>query len=274
MANHNLKLTIHFFNEEPIAAARQLNLMDPDSAAAILQKVPISAVSKVIYAMLPSVAAKVLVLVSDDFNRALFQSVELADIAAILRYVENDYRKSLIELLPKSRQALCKILISYPENTVGALIETNVLVIDSQMTVTEAMLRVKKQTYFDHHEVIIVNNKRKIIGKLSIFDLIRASGSTTILALPTTKVESVNGLSDVSTVLNMDLWKKTDSISVVNRRQEFIGILRHYDLRASIERNEKPANSASSVAWEVTDAYSSTFRSLSELFIKADKATH
>jgi magnesium transporter len=274
MANHNLKLTIHFFNEEPIAAARKLDLMGADSAAAILQKVPISVVSKVVYAMLPSAVAKVLNLTSDDFNRALFQSIELADTAAILRYVNNQDRKQLIELIPKSRQALCKLLISYPENTVGALIETNVLVIDSQMTVAEAMLRVKKQTYFDNHEVLIVNSKRKIVGKLSVFDLLRAPTSTLISALASTSVYTVNGLSDVSTVLGMDIWLKTDSISVVNRKQEFMGILRHYDLRASIARNEKTTAIPQSVAWEVSQAYGSTLRSISELFIQPKESTH
>jgi Mg/Co/Ni transporter MgtE len=240
MANHNLKLTIHFFSEEPIAAARKLDLMAAENAAAIIQRIPISVVSKVVYAMLPSSAAKALVLTSDDFNRALFECLELADIAAILRYVDNEERKRLIECVPKSRQILCKLLISYPENTVGALIETNVLIIDSQMTVADAMLRVKKQTYFDNHEVIIVNNKRKIVGKLSIFDLLRASATTPISALTNTAVSKVNGLSDVSTVLDMDVWQKTDSISVVNRKQEFIGILRHCDLRACVMRNKKP----------------------------------
>jgi magnesium transporter len=265
MASHNLKLTIHFFSEEPIAAARKLDLMSADNAAAILQKVPISVVCKVIYAMLPSVAAKVLILTLDDFNRALFESIELADTAAILRYVNNKDRKRLIELIPKSRQALCQLLISYPENTVGALIETNVLVIDSQMTVAEAMLRVKKQTYFDNHEVLIVNSKRKIVGKLSIFDLLRAPASTTISALTSTSVITVNGLSDVSTVLEMDIWQKTDSISVVNRKKEFIGILRHYDLRASITRNKKTINVPTSVAWEMSDAFGSTLVSLTEI---------
>jgi len=274
MANHNLKLTIHFFSEEPIAAARKLDLMSANSAAAILQKVPISVVSKVMYAMLPSVAAKVLILTSEDFDRALFQSIDLADIAAILRYVNNKDRKRLIELIPKSRQALCKLLISYPENTVGALIETNVLVIDSQMTVEEAMLRVKKQTYFDNHEVLIVNSKRKIVGKLSIFDLLRAPASTTISSLTSTGVITVNGLSDVSTVLEMDIWQKTDSISVVNRKKEFIGILRHYDLRASVTRNKNTNNVTQSVAWEVSEAYGSTLLSLSELFTQNKASTH
>lgn len=274
MANHNLKLTIHFFNEEPVAAARKLDLMGSDSAAAILQKVPISVVSKVVYSMLPSVVAKVLVLTSDEFNCALLQSIELADTAVILRYVNNQDRKRLLELIPKSRQALCKLLISYPENTVGALIETNVLVIDSQMTVAEAMLRVKKQTHFDNHEVLIVNSKRKIMGKLSVFDLLRAPASTPISALASTSVYSVNGLSDVSTVLGMDIWQKTDSISVVNRKQQFIGVLRHYDLRASIARDAKTTNMPQSVAWEVSEAYGSTLRSISELFIQPKESAH
>lgn len=273
MANQNLKLTIHFFSEEPVAVARKLDLMGADSAAAILQKVPISVVSKVIYAMLSSSAAKVLILTSDDFNRALFQSIELADTAAILRYVNFDDRKRLITLMPKSRQTLCKLLISYPENTVGALIETNILVIDSQMSVADAMLRVKKQGYFDNHEVLVVNSKRKIVGKLSIFDLLRASASTPISALASTSVDTVNGLSDVSTVLAMDIWQKTDAVAVVNRKQELIGILRHYELRAAIVRNEKTSNISQSVAWEVSDAYGSTLRAITELFTQTKAST-
>jgi predicted transcriptional regulator len=93
-------------------------------------------------------------------------------------------------------------------------------------------------------------------------------GSTRISALANTHIDTVNGLSDVSTVVEMQLWQKTDSIAVVNRKQEFIGILRHYDLRACIKRNEKITRLPQSLTWEVTDAYGSALRSLSELFIK------
>lgn len=268
MANNNLKLTIQFLKEEPLAAARKLDIMEPDSAAELLQKVPVSITCKVIYAMLPKAAANIIARASTDFNRALFELIELADTAAILRYVDIDIRHSLIDLLPKSRQSLCKLLISYPENTVGTLIETNVLVIDSQMTVEEAMLRVRKQTYFDNHEVLVVNRKRHLVGKLSIYDLLRASSLSLISNLSNNKVEAVNGLSDVSTVLGMNLWKKTDSIAVVNRKQEFIGILRHCDLRTAIARsNKSKTTTKKSLAGEVVNNYAEVLRSLSEIFI-------
>ena len=267
MANNNLKLTIQFFKEEPVAAARKLDIMGSDSAAALLQRIPISVASKVLYAMLPRASANIIAKASNDFNKAVFELTELADIAAILRYVDIEARHLLIELLPKSRQSLCKLLISYPENTVGTLIETNVLVIDSQMTVEESMLRVRKQTYFDNHEVLIVNRKRKIVGKLSIFDLLRAPALTLISALQNNKVVTVNGLSDVSTVLGMDIWQKTDSIAVVNRKQEFIGILRHYDLRAAIARNSNTTHSKRSLTGEVIDTYADVLRSITEIFI-------
>lgn len=267
MANNNLKLTIQFFKEEPAAAARKLDIMGSDSAAALLQKIPVSVACKVIYAMLPRASANIISKASTDFNKAIFESIELADIAAILRYVNVEARHALIELLPKSRQSLCKLLISYPENTVGSLIETNVLVLDSQMTVDEAMLRVRKQTYFDNHEVLIVDRKRKIVGKLSIYDLLRAPALTLISDLTNTEVETVNGLSDVSTVLGMGIWQKTDSIAVVNRKQEFIGILRHYDLRGAIARNKNTTHSKRSLTGEVIDTYADVLRSISEIFI-------
>lgn len=269
MANNNLKLTIHFFSEEPEAAARKLDLMESTDAAEILHKVPVSVASKVIFAMLPSTSASILEASSSDFNRAVFQSLELADIAAMLRYVKDVNRKAMIELLPKSRQALCKLLISYPENTVGTLIETNVLVIDNQMTVSEAMLRIKKQTHFDTHEVLIVNNKRKIIGKTSVFDLIRASASSPISALISSAVTTVNGLSDVSTVIELDIWKKTDTIAVINRRNEFIGVLRHFDLRASISRIKNPTQRPHSISDQVIEAYSDVLASVPGVFFQS-----
>lgn len=274
MANNNLKLTIHFFNEEPSAAARKLDQLEPARAAEILHKVPISVASKVIFSMLPSVSASVLSASSADFNSSIFNSLELADIAAILRYVSISDRQSMIEMLPKSRQALCKLLISYPENTVGTLIETNVLVIDNQMTVAEAMLRVKKQTYFESHEVLIVNNKRRIVGKVSLFDLLRTHASTPVSALASVSVDTVNGLSDVSTVLELDIWQKTDSIAVINRKQEFIGILRHCDLRASITRIKKAAHLPYSVTDQLIDTYSSVLGAVFEMFTQPKDIRH
>jgi hypothetical protein len=53
-----------------------------------------------------------------------------------------------------------------------------------------------------------------------------------------------------------------------------MGILRHYDLRASIARNEKTTAIPQSVAWEVSQAYGSTLRSISELFIQPKESTH
>ncbi|MFT6270039.1 MAG: Mg/Co/Ni transporter MgtE [Alphaproteobacteria bacterium] len=274
MANHNLKLTIHFFSEEPFAAAQKLDLMAADDATAVLQKVPISVAVKVICAMQPSSASKIIVSTPIEFTRALFQSIELADIAAILRYVNIQDRKNLFDLLPKSRQALCNLLISYPENTVGALIETNVLVVDSQMTSAEAMLRVKKQVRFDTHEVLVVSSKRKIIGKISIFDLIRSPALSLVSALPITSVVTVNGLSYVTTVMELDEWKKTDTITVVNRKQAFIGIVRHFDLRASFAKNKQSTQQTQSASGEVIDAYASVLKTMSDMFVHTKEHTH
>lgn len=274
MASHDLKLTIHFFHEEPFAAAQKLDLLESDVATALLQKVPISVAAKVVCAMQPSNAASILVISDFDFTRALFESIELADVASILRYVNIQDRKKLFELLPKSRQALCKLLISYPENTVGALIETNVLVVDSQMTVAEALLRVKKQVRFDTHEVLVVNSKRRIIGKINIFDLIRSPSLTLVSAIASTSIVSVNGLLNVNTVLALDDWKKTDTIAVVNRKKEFIGIVRHFDLRASLAKNEQATQHPQTASAEVVDAYACVLKTVADMFIVPKATTH
>lgn len=271
MANQNLKLTIQFFREEPVAAARKLDVLDVNSTATLIQKVPVSIVAKVINAMMPSAAANLLRVVPEVFCGTLFQSLELADIASILRYINETERNRLIALLPKNRQALARLLISYPENTVGALIETNVLVLDSQMTVEESLLRIKKQVGFDTHEVFVVNAKRKMVGRVSVFDLIKTSQSAPVSTLVKSGVETINGLTDVSTALALDCWNKADSIAVVNRKQEFIGLLRHYDLRSCISRSRKSADTPYSAGVEVMDSYSEVLHMVTELFVKQRK---
>jgi magnesium transporter len=266
MYSQNLKLAIHFFQEEPSAAARRMDAMDTDDAAALLAKVPLSIGAKVIKAMLPGSVAPILLELSDEYRSKLFAALELADVAAILRYVELQDRDTLLQLLSSNKQTLCKLLISYPEYTVGSLIETNVLVVDMHMSVEDALLRIKKRNFSDKHPIIVVNAKREMVGQLNAYDLIRTAPASPLSSIMHADSVSISGFTDLSSSLKLDLWLSTDTVAVVNLKQEFIGILRHCDIRLALAKQEAVKDSSHSLSSEILDAYGRTFMTCIELF--------
>jgi len=269
MFSQSLKLSVHFFNEEPTAAARQLESLDPSASALLLVKVPLSSATHVLKVMLPSSAAKIVENLPEEYTASVFHSLELAEIAAILRYIKAPRRSVLLALLPLKKQTICRLLISYPEHTIGSMIESNVLVLNSQMTVADALIRVKKHDYFDTHEIVVVDSSRKLFGKTSLHELLRKPAATIIKTICKRTVDSLSGFSDARAVLASEIWKKSDMVTVINRKQEFIGILRHCDLRAALSHIKVVDEVSNAIPGEILDAYGTVLLTVLDVFIPA-----
>lgn len=258
----NLKLTTHFFKEEPQAAAQKLSTLEPQDAASILVEVPISSTLRVISAMSPNVASNVLACCPEDYTRSLFTELELSEIAFIMRYMDKVTRQRLLGLLPKNKQILCKLLVSYPQNTIGALIKTNILVVDNKMLVADVILRLKKHDNYDDQSVYVVNSQRQLIGVISVFELFRASTSLQISVLKLVNMEQLNGLTDLDTAVQSSVWMKSDVVAIVDRKKQIIGVLFHRDLRHAINRNNiESIQSGEEVFDNLFTAYASSFAS-------------
>ncbi|PCK33020.1 magnesium transporter MgtE N-terminal domain-containing protein, partial [Pseudoalteromonas piscicida] len=160
MSMLNLKVAQHFLQQEPAGAARLLSLQAPDIAAELLKSLTNEAALNVLKMMQPKSAAELLVTQTDvDISRWL-SKMKLADIAAILRHLQENQQARLLNLLSVRKQTLCKMLITYPDYTIGAWVETDVLILEESMTIEEALLRLKKRDYISFAFTYVVNQHR------------------------------------------------------------------------------------------------------------------
>ncbi|KXI27753.1 magnesium transporter MgtE N-terminal domain-containing protein [Paraglaciecola hydrolytica] len=270
MTAAQLELSVHFLKVESQAAARQLELLAPEQACLLLQKSPVAAVVQVLRVMLPNVAAKILMLVPSANVFKWLEKLNAADVAAMLRYLDAEQRTQLVETLPRNKQALIKMLISYPEYSVGSLVETDVLILDEQMLVEDAMQRLKNKRHGYLQEIFIVNQSRQLMGKLALSQLFVLPSATLLHNVMQTQVNSIIASLDIVSAAELQYWKGTDTLAVINRKHEFVGVLHHHSLRHFLYRKDIQQNQNETVSADLVDIYGATFMSIMDLISPAN----
>ncbi|WJG09111.1 hypothetical protein [Aliiglaciecola sp. LCG003] len=264
-------LTLHFIASEPIAAARKLELVDPEHAAAILKSAPISPAVKVLKSMIPSVSAKLFSFFTEAQCLKLTEYMDIADLAAILRHVDADTRQSAIKLLPLRKQTLCKMLITYPEYTIGSMVETDVLIVDNHMEIAEVMFRLKKRSYSYLQSLYVVNQARQFEGKVFIGDLLRGDSNSEVTSLIISSQQEVcNANSDMIAAMEWDLWNHTDTLAVVNKKHEFVGVIHYSRLRHFMSIRHAHESKNGSVSSDLLEIYGDTIVNMVDLIQPLD----
>lgn len=266
MRASHLQLTLHFLNEEPEAAARKLELLPANQAASVLQEATLSTADRVLRKMLPSASAKLFPLFSQVQCLRLVEAMNLSDLAAILRYMDAPEQKQLLQPLPLRKQALCKMLISYPEYSIGSIVETDMLVVDNHLDVKDTLVRLRRKSFSYLQTIYVVNQARQLSGQVFIGDLLHSNPANLISTLMTPVEHSINAAFDLLSAYELDLWRNQDTAPVINRKYEFIGVVHFHRLRHFMSRKYIDKETSQSVSADMLEAYSDTIISMADLF--------
>src|SRR6185503_3439466 len=113
-------LTLNYIVAHPAEAARVLERIPTADAAALFASVPARAGSPVLMAMLTSAAARVLGSLDDEPALALLAAAGAQAAVTVLRYVPEARRSGLLQGLPTATALASRILLGYPDDSVGA----------------------------------------------------------------------------------------------------------------------------------------------------------
>ena len=232
MSEQKLELALAFLQSHPDTAATILEQLPAGEVTNLLQDVPHRIAAAVLERMLPQYTARLCKLLPPAQCAALFALMNFSTVAAILRYTNSENRKLIIDLLPEQTRLACLILLNYAEDTVGAwmIIQAASVAIDS--TVGAAL-----KTLIDQDDlalidsIFVVDRNRLVLGELSYAVLLRANPELPIAALLQAKSQVIQGRTKLETAIKLDIWEHRDSVAVVNRQNQFVGVLRHVDLR-------------------------------------------
>ena len=174
---------------------------------------------------------------SDNELKELLDELYADDAADIVEELPaNVVKRILRQATPEMRSAINQIL-RYPENSAGSIMTTEYVSLRPQMTVEEAILRIRRQG-FDKETIYTcyVTEGRKLLGIVTVKDLLLCSDDETrVEDIMLTNIISVNTHTDQEEVAKVLSKYSFIALPVVDRENRMVGIVTFDDAMDVIE---------------------------------------
>ena len=236
MANPE-SLTLAFVTLHPSEAARVLERMAAPDAAALFGRVPARAGAPVLTAMLPSAAARVVSILESRVALSMLSAAGTQAAVTVLRQVPDPQRSQLIDGLPTAAAIASRLLLGYPDDSVGAWSDPDVVVLSPEATIAEALTRVKSGDESRVEQVFAVDREQHLVGMIELHELLRAPEATSLASIMHKPTAVLNGAATVSGAANQRGWQQASALPVIDSSGRLIGVLRRASLARALARN-------------------------------------
>jgi magnesium transporter len=179
-----------------------------------------------------------------DWQVKMVEGTGQQHVAKLIEQMSHDDRVDLLRrLMPRVAESLLRLvdeadrrdiatLVKYEENTAGALMTTDYAWLPDHITVTEALDRLRLQAPKSEtiYYVYILNDQRKLLGVVSLRDLILAPRYTRVVDLMEREVITVRVGDDREQVAQEMARYDLLALPVVDDEDRLVGIVTHDDV--------------------------------------------
>ena len=235
--------------------------------AEILDEVDLDQAIYVIKLLDSETTSDILMELDDDDREKVLKNLSAKEIAEEVEELDSDDAADIILELPEDRQervishiedeehkAEIKELLAYDEDSAGGLMAKELVKVYETWTVAGCMRRIRGQAeeVTRVHSIYVVDKQEKLIGRLSLKDLIVAKNEQKISDIYISNVDSVNVADDIEDVAKIMQKYDLEAIPVVDDDQTLLGRITIDDVVDFIkEEAEKDYQLAAGLTQEV-----------------------
>lgn len=226
-------LSLAFLEAHPADAARVLERLAPNIAADLLDTLPQRLAAPVLRQMLPLFSARILGRLADDSAAGLLRAIGPQAGVALLRQLPTARADALLGLLPAGHAVAFRLLLGYPENTVGAWADPHALALTPQVSAGEAVERLR-DTEHEHDALYVVDDDQRLLGVVALVELLRVTPEVPLRRLMATPRVTVPAQSLIGAMRDHSGWTRDRALPVVERGERFAGVLRQSALALAL----------------------------------------
>ena len=269
---HTLELDI--INENDVALQQQLSELHYADIAEILDELNLEQATYIIKLLDSETTSDVLSELEDDVREKVLQNLSVKEIAEEVKELDTDDAADLISELPPDRKqkVIAQIddkelvadineLLEYDENSAGGLMAKELVKVYETWTVAGCLRKIRAQAKNVKrvHSIYVVDKTDKLIGRLSLKDLLIAKNETKIADIYIPKVDSVHVGEDDEDVAKLMAKYDLEAVPVVDDHKTLLGRITIDDIvDVIIEEAEKDYQLAAGITQDV-DAEDSIF---------------
>jgi magnesium transporter len=206
--------------------AEVLDEVNFDEAIYIIKLLDSEKTSEILTELDESTREKILENLSAKEIAEEVSEMDSDDAADIIGELSKERQKHVINALIDSELAAdIKELLSYEDDTAGALMAKELVKVYETWTVAGCMRRIRGQAkeVTRVHSIYVVDRDDKLVGRLSLKDLIIAKSDQKIADISKAKVDAVNVNENVEEVAKIMAKYDLEAIPVVNSNHTLLG---------------------------------------------------
>ena len=202
-------------NLDPREAAQVAEILDPGTAGGVLSQMDAQDAAAVIAEMEPPEAAMVLTVMDPD------------DAVDVLGNVTDVRREALLDEMGAAEAADVRTLRQFPPDSAGGIMTTDITALPQDLTAQQAIdeLRRLNETLEQMFYVYVVDRARRLVGVLSMRDLILARPDRKIADIMRRNVVAVPATMDQEEVARLIRKYKYMAVPVTDRQNRLLGLI-------------------------------------------------
>jgi magnesium transporter len=251
-----VKLALAFLEERPASAARSVEALAPDDAAALLEVVPVRIAGPALARMTSSSAARCIAGLPTERAGALITQLGSRDALAILRQMSPPARDAVLGALTESMARHYRRALTYSRSRVGAWVDHDLATATDDRTVAEALEMIVMRRRPEESVLYVVDTGRRYLGTVAVAALLHSPGTTRLAALAQRQRALVDSAS-LSAAAADPSWSTTLALPVIDSHGELLGGLSRADLEKGLYQGEavEPPATEVSVAFHLAEAF-------------------
>jgi len=254
-------------SHDDLALQEQLNEFHYADVAEILEELDFDQSVYVIKLLDSETTSDILSELDEDLREKILENLSAKEIAEELEELDSDDAADIIAELPEERQeevieliedeeakADIQELLTYDEDSAGGLMAKELVKVNENWTVTQCVreMRAQAENVTRVHSIYVVDNDEKLIGRLSLKDLLMAPNNAHISSVYIPKVDSVHVNEEAEEVAKVMQKYDLEAIPVVDDNQTLLGRITIDDIVDVIkEEAEKDYQLAAGITQDV-----------------------
>ena len=153
------------------------------------------------------------------------EELDTDDAADIISELSVEKQKKVIsKIIDAEHKADIKELLKYDEDSAGGLMAKELVKVNENWTVTKCVkeMRIQANEVTRVHSIYVVDDNNKLVGRLSLKDLLVANTRSSIQSIYIAKVDSVN-VNESESVANIMQKYDLEAIPVVDDENTLLG---------------------------------------------------
>jgi magnesium transporter len=220
----------------PGAAAKRLQELASDEAAAFLAGLEPNAAAVVVAELWPQTAAAILDHFPLDHAAKILEKLNLSRTVALLRQLPTDARDKILGAMPPTIEPRVRSALSLPAGTAGSEADAEVIPYDADATVGEALARGSDPRL---PYLYVIDRDYRLVGVVHRRDAENSDQTASLRSIMNAPLQKVPATMSLAILHQHGAWSAFDALPVVDARGAFLGVIRHKALRASPQTSRK-----------------------------------